>query len=161
MEPQRAPPERNGNPNLLANWPAPYRILLASGVPKVGAPEFISIDVTNAPNITGAPGFNNWEYATPDKTSAKTWTKVPATDTGDIAPPTIKGEIIQAWLEVAYSSNAPIIIESKVRGELILIKLVNTVFCLTNSSPKRIFTISTLSLALSGAVTEPINGLSE
>ncbi len=35
------------------------------------------------------------------------------------------------------------------------------VFCLTNSSPKRIFTISTLSFALSGAVTEPINGLSE
>ena len=39
--------------NLIsANCPAPYKILLASGVPKVGAPEFISMDVTNAPKIT-------------------------------------------------------------------------------------------------------------
>jgi hypothetical protein len=30
--------------------------LLASGVPKVGAPEFMSIEVTKAPKITGAPG---------------------------------------------------------------------------------------------------------
>jgi hypothetical protein len=30
-------------------------IWLASGVPKVGAPEFISIEVTKAPKIAGAP----------------------------------------------------------------------------------------------------------
>ena len=41
------------------------------------------------------------------------------------------------------------------------IKLVKTVFLFTKSSPKRIFTISMLSLALSGAVTDPIKGLSE
>ena len=32
-----------------------------SGVPNVGAPEFISIDVTNVPAMTGAPGRTSWE----------------------------------------------------------------------------------------------------
>ena len=33
----------------------------ASGVPNVGAPEFISIDVTKVPAMTGAPGRINCE----------------------------------------------------------------------------------------------------
>jgi hypothetical protein len=32
----------------------------ASGVPKVGAPEFMSMEVTKAPKITGAPGRTSW-----------------------------------------------------------------------------------------------------
>ena len=39
--------------------------------------------------------------ATPANTSARTWVKVPAIDTGAIAPPTIKGDTIQAWLFLA------------------------------------------------------------
>ena len=50
--------------NLQESLPAFLALALLSMI--------LSIDVTNAPNITGAPGFNNWEYATPDKTSAKT-----------------------------------------------------------------------------------------
>ena len=46
--------------------------------------------------MTGAPFRTNWLYATPAKTSARTWVNVPATVTGAIAPPTINGETIQA-----------------------------------------------------------------
>ena len=38
----------------------PSVIFAASGVPKVGAPEFMSIEVTKAPAITGAPARTNW-----------------------------------------------------------------------------------------------------
>ena len=39
-----------------ASWPAPEGNLEGSGVPKVGAPEFMSIEATNAPKITGQLG---------------------------------------------------------------------------------------------------------
>ena len=45
-------------------------------------------------------------------------------------------------------------------GELALMRLVSTVLCSTNSAPNTRFIISTLSSARSGAVTEPISGLS-
>ena len=48
-----------------------------------------------------------------------------------------------------------------IKSELALIKLINTQFLSTNSSPNTIFTISTESCALSAAVTEPMKGLSE
>ena len=40
-------------------------------------------------------------------------------------------------------------------------RLVITAFSSTNASPKTIFAIETVSSARSGAVTEPMNGLSE
>ena len=67
-------------------------------MPKVGAPEFMSIEVTNAPAITGDPGRTSWEYETPAKISAKTCVSVPATVTGAMAPPTMNGDTIEAWL---------------------------------------------------------------
>ena len=59
LDPQRLPPDRNGKLKRRASCPAPYNICDASGVPNVGAPEFISIEDTNAPKITGAPGLTN------------------------------------------------------------------------------------------------------
>ena len=52
-------------------------------------------------------------------------------------------------------------VASQVIGELALIRLINTVLVSTKSAPNRIFAISTVSSARSGAVTEPMNGLSE
>ena len=85
---------------------------------------------------------------------------MPATETGAMAPPTINGETIHAWLCLAKFSIAPIIIESNVIGEFILIKLVITVFSSTKSFPNNILAISTLSCARLGSVTDPIKGLS-
>ena len=45
-------------------------------------------------------------------------------------------------------------------GELALMRLTSTVLCSTKSSPKTRFIIATLSAARSGAVTEPMSGLS-
>ena len=52
-------------------------------------------------------------------------------------------------------------VSSNTIGELALIRLVSTVFWSTKSSPNTIFAIATVSSARSGAVTEPMNGLSE
>jgi hypothetical protein len=52
-------------------------------------------------------------------------------------------------------------VESKTSGELALMRLTVTQFWSTKSSPKTSFAILTLSSARSGAVTEPMKGLSE
>ena len=52
-------------------------------------------------------------------------------------------------------------VASKASGELILIRLVHTVFPETNSRPNRISDILIVSAARSAAVTEPMKGLSE
>ena len=52
-------------------------------------------------------------------------------------------------------------VPSKVMGELALIRLIITVLLSTKAAPKAIFAIATESSARSGAVTEPMNGLSE
>ena len=52
-------------------------------------------------------------------------------------------------------------VASQTRGEFALMRLVITVFDSTNASPKTIFAIETVSSARSGAVTEPMKGLSE
>ncbi len=52
-------------------------------------------------------------------------------------------------------------VASKVMGELALIRLVRTVLVSTKSSPKTIFAMATVSSARSGAVTEPMKGMSE
>ena len=71
-----------------------------------------------------------------------------------MAPPTIKGETMQAWFAAAYASSAPIMIPSKVMGELMLISDVITVRSL--SPPKRMSDISMESTARLGSVTDPM-----
>jgi hypothetical protein len=51
-------------------------------------------------------------------------------------------------------------VSSNTIGELALIRLRVTQFWSTNSAPNRILHISIVSSARSGAVTEPMNGLS-
>ena len=52
-------------------------------------------------------------------------------------------------------------VPSQTIGELALTRLEMTVLFSTNSSPKTSFAMATVSSARSGAVTEPMNGLSE
>ncbi len=52
-------------------------------------------------------------------------------------------------------------VPSKTSGELALMRLISTQFWSTNSSPNTIFAMLTESSARSGAVTEPMKGLSE
>ena len=104
----------------------------------------------------GAPGRTSWVKAIPLIASASVCASVPATDTGDIAPARMNGAVITAWLCRAYTFSAPSITESHVIGEFALIRLIDTVLFSTNSSPNRIFDMSTVSCARSGAVTDPI-----
>ena len=161
LAPLRLPPDRNGTPNLLANFAAVNKTIAGSGVPNVGAPDCIEIEDAKLPNTTGVPGFIICAKAMPLIASASVCARTPIGVTGAIAPDRIKGVVITAWFERAYSLRAPNIVPSHVIGELALIKLIITVFSLTNSSPKIIFAISIVSFARSGAVTEPIKGLSD
>jgi hypothetical protein len=52
-------------------------------------------------------------------------------------------------------------VESNTSGELALIRLISTQLESTKSSPNTILAMVTESSARSGAVTEPMNGLSE
>ncbi|MCY1308466.1 hypothetical protein D3C87_2167000 [compost metagenome] len=52
-------------------------------------------------------------------------------------------------------------VSSKTIGELALIRFSVTQLFSTNSSPKTIFAMAIVSSARSGAVTEPMKGLSE
>ena len=51
-------------------------------------------------------------------------------------------------------------VASQTSGEFALMRLKITVFCSTNSWPKTMRAISTVSRARRGCVTEPMNGLS-
>jgi hypothetical protein len=53
------PPERNGTPNLRASAATVYSTIAGSGVPNVGAPVSIDIELANDPKITGDPGRTN------------------------------------------------------------------------------------------------------
>jgi hypothetical protein len=52
-------------------------------------------------------------------------------------------------------------VASKTIGELALMRLMRTQFWSTKSAPNTSFAISTESVARSGCVTEPMNGLSD
>ena len=69
--------------------------------------------------------------------------------------------MITPWLRRAYSRAEPSMARSQVRGELALHSEMTTVFSSRKSSPKARAAISTESAARWGAVTDPMNGLSE
>ena len=50
------PPERNGTPRRRASAATVYNTMAGSGVPNVGAPVSIDMELANDPKITGAPG---------------------------------------------------------------------------------------------------------
>ena len=98
MDAHRLPPERNGTPSRRASWAAPNSTWAGSGVPKVGAPDCIEIELAKVPNTTGAPGRQSCAKAMPTDASARIWVSVPTTVTADMAPDRMKGEITVAWL---------------------------------------------------------------
>ena len=62
-----------------------------SGVPKAGAPDFISTFEVKPPYTAGAPGLTSWTSARVDSASAFCWANAPAKVTGLIAPDRVNG----------------------------------------------------------------------
>ena len=96
--PQSEPPERKGTPRRLASWAMPKSTRAGSGVPKVGAPDCMEMELAKLPRITGAPGRTSWPKAMPAMASARVWVRVPTGETGDMAPARMKGVTMVAWL---------------------------------------------------------------
>ena len=71
---------------------------VASGVPKVGAPVCIDMELRKLPKITGAPGRQSWTSAMPAMASASVCAMVPASETGAIAPARMNGVTRFPWL---------------------------------------------------------------
>ena len=82
-------------------------------------------------------------------------------DAGVFAPASTNGAMITAWLARAYTLSAPSMVSSHTSGELQLTSEIITVFASTNASPNTSLAMRTASSARSGAVTGPMNGLSE
>src|ERR1044072_8064228 len=97
-----------------------YRTSAGSGVPKVGAPDCIDMELANEPSTTGAPGRTSWQYAMPARDSASVCAQVPATVAGLMAPARMNGVIITAWFASVYARAAPSIVASHTRGEFAL-----------------------------------------
>src|SRR5580765_7960439 len=121
FEAHRLPPERNGTPSRRASEAITYRTRAGSGVPNVGAPDCIDIELAKLPRTTGAPGRTSWTNVIPPSASASVWAAAPATVTGDIAPARMNGVISVAWLASAYARAAPSIVESQTSGLFALI----------------------------------------
>ncbi|MNT89017.1 hypothetical protein D3C72_2296700 [compost metagenome] len=64
-----------------------------SGVPKAGAPVFMSTFEVKPPYMTGAPRRTIWVKAMPQSASAFCCTRAPAIVTGAMAPARVKGVI--------------------------------------------------------------------
>ena len=73
-----APPLRKGTPRRRASAARPKIASVASGVPKVGAPLCIDIELRKLPKITGDPGRQSWPRAMPAMASASVCAIVPA-----------------------------------------------------------------------------------
>ena len=69
-----------------------------SGVPKAGAPDFISTLEVKPPYTTGEPGRTIWQNAMPASASAFCCASAPAIVTGAIAPASVNGVITMIWL---------------------------------------------------------------
>ena len=95
------PPERNGTPSRRARAAITYSTSAGSGVPNVGAPDCIDIELANEPRTTGAPGRTSWTKVIPASASARVWAQTPAAVTGAIAPARMNGVRSVAWLASA------------------------------------------------------------
>src|SRR5690348_13661282 len=120
---QRLPPDRNGTPSRRASAAMTYSTSAGSGVPNVGAPDCIEIELAKEPRTTGAPGRTSWTKAIPPIASASVWAQTPAAVTGAIAPARMNGVSSVAWFASAYARAAPSIVASQTSGLLALIRL--------------------------------------
>ena len=67
-----------------------------SGVPKAGAPDFMSTFEVKVPMAQAQPGATHWKSATADSASAIDCATAPAIVTGAMAPASVKGVTITA-----------------------------------------------------------------
>src|SRR5690349_24982437 len=98
---QRLPPERNGTPRRRASAAMAYSTRAGSGVPNVGAPDCIEIELAKLPRTTGAPGRTSWTNAIPPIAPASVWAQTPAAVTAALAPARMHGVMSVAWLASA------------------------------------------------------------
>ena len=79
-----------------------YSTSAGSGVPNVGAPDCIEIELANEPRTTGAPGRTSWTNAMPaERLGEGLGARPPAAVTGDIAPARMNGVMSVAWFASA------------------------------------------------------------
>ena len=67
---QSEPPERNGTPSRRASAAITYSTSAGSGVPNVGAPDCIDIELAKRPEHDRAPGRTSWTKVIPPSASA-------------------------------------------------------------------------------------------
>ena len=78
-----------------------YRTSAGSGVPNVGAPDCIEIELAKIPSTTGAPGRVELHERHPGQGTPPASGRRAAAVTGDIAPARMNGVISVAWLPSA------------------------------------------------------------
>ena len=71
LEAHRPPPLRKGTPRRLARAAQTYRTRAGSGLPKVGAPDCMEMELAKVPKTTGALGRTSWAKAMPAKALAR------------------------------------------------------------------------------------------
>ena len=85
------PPARQSTLWRRAIWPVARMPSAASGPPKPGEPDFMSVFETNEPMIAGQPGRIAWTSAMPASDSAVCCASAAGTETGPIAPIMMNG----------------------------------------------------------------------
>ena len=91
-----------------------------SGVPKAGAPVFMSTFEVKPPYMQGAPGATIWIRAMPASASAFCCASAPAMVAGAMAPESVKGVSTIGWPCRAISIRPWSIGPSRRSGELVL-----------------------------------------
>ena len=89
------PPERNGTPSRRASAATVYSTIAGSGVPNVGAPVCMLIELANEPRMTGAPWRTSCTNVMPANDSARVCVATPALVDGAIAPARMNGVMMR------------------------------------------------------------------
>ena len=94
--------------------------MAASGPPKPGEPDCMSVCEMNDPITTGAPGRTSCARQMPASCSAICCESAAGIETGPIAPIRMNGVTTTIWRAAASSISEPIMRSSKRSGELAL-----------------------------------------
>jgi hypothetical protein len=107
----------------------------ASGPPKPGEPDFMSVFETNEPMIAGQPGRIAWTSAMPASDSAVCCASAAGTETGPIAPIMMNGVMFTIWLRSASIHSDSSMRVSNISGEFALIVPNTAGSCSSTSGP--------------------------
>ena len=115
-----------------------------SGVPKAGAPDFMSTFEVKVPITQGQPGLTHWNSAIADSASATDSATAPAIVTGAMAPASVNGVTITACPRRIIRRQPSIIGWSCFSGEveLMLVYIRGVAWNSSSDSPAAIRTIS-------------------